>query len=283
MTCKHRSALSGRSEVWQNVCNLMTKKTMKYSLAFIFLIFLSTSFTAGGKNNFQAGEYLQYRIHYGLLNAGFASLEIKNSNYDGRPHFHMIGKGSSSGAVRAFYKVDDRYDTYVDANTGLPTKFIRDIDEGGYKRYQVMTFDHKAGIAKVDDRLKKTTVYYSVSHDIQDLISAFYFLRNYDTDKLETGESLVIDILLSDGVYKFKLKVLGREMMKTKFGNIRCLKVRPYVQSGRVFKESESVTMWVTDDSNHVPVQVKAELAVGSLKADLNAFKNLKYPMNFTK
>ncbi|MGB3452267.1 MAG: DUF3108 domain-containing protein [Moheibacter sp.] len=256
---------------------------MKYSLAFLFLIFLSTSFTTGGRNNFQTGEFLQYRIHYGLLNAGFASLEIENSNYDGRPHFHMIGKGSSAGAVRAFYKVDDRYDTYVDASTGLPTKFIRNIDEGGYKRYQVMTFDHRSKIAKVDDRLKNTVTYFNFEQNVQDLISAFYYLRNYNTDRLKTNDFMEIDVLMADGVYKFKLKVLGRENFKTKYGNIKCLKVRPYVQSGRVFKESESVTMWVTDDNNHVPVHIKAELAVGSLKADLNSYKNLKYPLNFTK
>lgn len=256
---------------------------MKYSLALLLLIFFSVSFTSGVKNNFQAGEYLQYRIHYGLLNAGFASLEIENSNYDGRPHYHMIGKGSSSGAVRAFFKVDDRYDSYIDLANNLPTKFIRNIDEGGYKRYQVMTFDHKSKVAKVDDRLKKTITYFDYESNIQDLISAFYYLRNYNTDNLKTGDFMGIDVLMADGVYKFKLKVLGRENMKTKFGTVKCLKVRPYVQSGRVFKESESVTMWVTDDLNHVPVQIKAELAVGSLKADLHAYKNLKYTTNFSK
>lgn len=256
---------------------------MKYSLAFLMLLFFSLSNTTSKKNNYKAGEYLQYRIHYGLLNAGFASLEIENSNYDGRPHLHMIGKGSSVGAVSVFFKVEDRYDTFIDTSNNLPSKFIRNIDEGGYKRYQVMTFDHKSKTAKVDDRLEKTVTYFNIEDSIQDLISAFYYLRNLDTDNLKTGDFMNIDVLLSDGVYKFKLKILGRETMKTKFGEINCIKVRPFVQSGRVFKESESVTMWVTDDKNHIPVQVKAELAVGSLKADLNNFKNVKFPMGFKK
>ena len=88
---------------------------------------------------------------------------------------------------------------------------------------------------------------------------------------------------MTDEVFKFKLMILGRETMKTKYGKIKCLKIRPYVQAGRVFKESESVTMWVTDDENHIPVQIKAELAVGSLKVDLHDYKNVKYPLNFTK
>lgn len=245
---------------------------------------LSMSFiTSGTKNNYQVGEYLQYRIHYGLLNAGFASLTINNSNYDGRPHFHMVGEGSSSGAVRAFYKIDDRYETFIDASTGTPTKFIRNINEGGYKRFQVTTFDHKNKTAKIEDRLKNKTNFYNFEKDIQDLISAFYYLRNHDTDNLKNGDFMSIDVMMADGVYNFKLKVLGRETMKTKFGTVNTIKFRPFVQSGRVFKESESVTMWVTDDKNHIPVQIKAELSVGSLKADLHNYKNLKYPTSFTK
>ena len=69
--------------------------------------------------------------------------------------------------------------------------------------------------------------------------------------------------------------------MKTKFGTINTIKIRPYVQSGRVFKASESVTMWITDDKNNIPVQIKADLVVGSLKADLHDYRNPKYKLNF--
>jgi hypothetical protein len=53
---------------------------------------------------------------------------------------------------------------------------------------------------------------------------------------------------------------------------------RPLVQSGRVFKEEESLTIWISDDDNKMPVRIKANLAVGSIKADLEGFKGLKYP-----
>ncbi|MFA5620918.1 MAG: DUF3108 domain-containing protein [Weeksellaceae bacterium] len=250
----------------------------------LFLIFsVLTSFVSSSSQNYIAGEFLKYRIHYGFLDAGYATLEIKNSNYDGRKHFQMIGKGSSAGAVRVFYVVDDYYETFIDAATNKPSLFVRNISEGGYKRYQVTTFDHRKNIAIVDDRLKNTKTNFRVESDIQDLLSAFYYLRNMDTDALKEGDFMDIDVLLSDGIYKFKLKLLGREPIKSKFGTVNALKLRPYVQSGRVFKASESVTMWVTDDKNHIPIQIKAELAVGSLKADIHEFRNLKYPVNFVK
>ena len=84
-------------------------------------------------------------------------------------------------------------------------------------------------------------------------------------------------------VYKFKLKLLGREEIKTKFGKVKTLKFRPYVQSGRVFKEEESLTLWVSDDENKIPVKIQASLLVGSLKAELIEYKGLKNTTTFRK
>ncbi len=67
-----------------------------------------------------------------------------------------------------------------------------------------------------------------------------------------------------------------KENLKTKFGTINCLKIIPQVMSGRVFKDKEGVTLWVSNDKNYIPISMKAELAVGSLKADIDSFKNVK-------
>jgi hypothetical protein len=255
---------------------------MKKFILFLFVGLFSMSFLASESQNYKEGEYLQYRIHYGVLNAGFASLTISKTNYDGKPHFHIVGEGSSSGAVRTFYKIDDRYETFIDESTNKPSKFVRKISEGGYTRDQVFYFNHQKKTVKIDDRKAQRISYKEFnSNNVQDLISAFYYLRNYDTDGLKAGDFINVDIFMSDETYKFKLKILGRENIKTKFGTIKSLKIRPYVQSGRIFKESESVTMWVTDDQNHIPLLIKAELSVGSLKATLNDYKNAKYPMSF--
>lgn len=256
---------------------------MKKFLTFIIFVTLSLSFVQKDKHNYQNGEFLRYRIHYGILNAGFATLEVSEKNYEGKPHFHVIGKGSTSGAVRAFYKVDDLYETYIDKSNNLPSKFIRNISEGGYTRDQVITFDHTKKVAKVHDRKEQNIFYKDFQGEVQDLLSAFYYLRNQDASSLKTGDFLGVDILMADETYKFKLKILGRETIRSRFGRIECIKIRPYVQSGRIFKASESVTMWVSDDANLIPIQIKAELAVGSLKADIHEYKNIKTPLQFIK
>ena len=73
------------------------------------------------------------------------------------------------------------------------------------------------------------------------------------------------------------MKFLGRETIDTEFGKVKTLIFRPYVMAGRVFKEQESLTLWVSADENKIPLKIKADLAVGSLRADLEAFKGLKH------
>ena len=100
----------------------------------------------------------------------------------------------------------------------------------------------------------------------------------YDTESIQEGDVLELNIFFDSEVFLFKLKYLGRDTINTKFGKIKCIKFRPYVMAGRVFKEEESLTLWVTADKNKVPMRIKADLRVGSLRADLDALKGLKHP-----
>ena len=103
-------------------------------------------------------------------------------------------------------------------------------------------------------------------------------MRNFpNIDKIKPGESVAIDLFFDDETTKFKLKFIGRDNIKTKFGTISTMIFRPLVQSGRVFKEQESVTVWISDDENKIPIRIQASLAVGSIKADLDAYKGLKH------
>jgi hypothetical protein len=46
-----------------------------------------------------------------------------------------------------------------------------------------------------------------------------------------------------------------------------------------VFKEQESLTVWISDDDNKLPIGIKASPAVGSIKADIEAYRGLKNPL----
>ena len=133
--------------------------------------------------------------------------------------------------------------------------------------------------ASVLDKKKKETNDFSIKPNVHDLVSCFYFLRNYyPKNRLAVNEAFDINMFFDNENYVFRLKYLGKETIESKFGMVSCLKFRPVVQSGRVFKEQESVTLWVSDDNNRLPIRLQADILIGSIKADLESFKNLKHP-----
>jgi len=246
---------------------------------FLLLLLMTVSFDSQKPDAYDSGEWFKFRIHYGFINAGYATLEVKEAVKDNKKIYHAIGKGYTVGMSRFFFKVDDNYESYFDKVTNKPFQYVRKIDEGGYTKNQEGFFNQDNNKVLVKDYKNKTEKTFSVTENVQDIVSTFYYLRNHpNIDKLKVGEAIVVDMFFDDEVYKFKLKFIGREDLKTKFGTAPTMIFRPIVQSGRVFKEEESLTVWISDDENKIPLRIKASLAVGSIKADLDGFKGLKNP-----
>ncbi|MGK0412926.1 MAG: hypothetical protein ACJA1B_001128 [Polaribacter sp.] len=252
---------------------------MKKQILFIFtLFFLTTTFSQKKEIAFKSGESLRYKMSYsGFLRAGTAVLEIKEKDFNGKKVFYTKGTGWTSGMIKWFFEVDDVYESYFDKDSVKPYLFKRKINEGGYKKHRITSFNHKAKIAYVQDFIHQKDTTISIL-DIQDMMSAFYYLRNQNVTNLQKGDEIAIDIFMDSQVYPFKLKFFGREVLRTKFGKVNSLIFRPLVQSGRVFKAEESVTIWITDDANKIPIKMMASLSVGSLRAELESYEGLANP-----
>lgn len=224
------------------------------------------------------GEWFKFRVHYGFVTAGYATLEVDETKLEGKEVFHVKGEGRTVGLSKVFFNVEDYYQSYIDKEKDIPHRFIRKIDEGGHTKDIQIDFDHSTGIAHINNKKHKKREAVSFPKEAQDMVSAFYYLRNnLDATTIEKGDTIDMDMFFDKENYKFRLKFLGREILNTKFGKVPCLVFRPYVQAGRVFKEKESLTVWVTDDDNKMPMLIKADLAVGSLKASLSEFKGLQH------
>lgn len=251
----------------------------------LYILILSTfSFDSFKEDSFDVGEYIKFRIHYGIVNAGYATLEVKDATINNKKVYHAVGKGYTTGMSRFFFKVEDLYESYFDKETGEPYRYVRKINEGGYTKNQEGFFNQKENRILVKDYKHKSEKTIVLTENVQDILSSFYYLRNHpNIDKLQPGEAIMIDMFFDEEITKFKLKYIGRQDITTKFGTVSTMVFKPLVQTGRVFKEQESVTLWITADDNKVPVRIKAELAVGSLKADIDEFKGLKSPLKVKK
>ena len=96
-------------------------------------------YAQGEHISFKKGEKLEYRIHYGPLAAGIASLEIKTIS----DQYRFIATGKSTGIFNLFFKVRDSYESNVDKTSLHPNQFYRDVKEGSYKKKESVFFNYK--------------------------------------------------------------------------------------------------------------------------------------------
>jgi len=245
----------------------------------LFVAFMAITFSLAQKKAYGDGEWFKFRVHYGFVTAGYAELKVDEVKLKGKQVFHVQGEGRTTGVSKLFFDVEDYYQSYIGVEDDKPYRFIRKINEGGYTKDLQIDFFHENRTALVYDKKKESKDWISFPEDAQDMVSSFYYLRNHvNSETMKDGDTFDLDMVYdNDETFRFRLKFLGREILRTKFGKIATLKFRPYVEAGRVFKEKESLTVWVTDDDNKIPLLIKADLAVGSLKATLTEFKGLKH------
>ena len=228
---------------------------------------------------FKRGEVLKYRIHYGFIDAGEAIIQVTDEEkmVDGRKTFHAVGIGYSKGSFDWFFKVRDKYETYIDEQAMVPWLFIRRVNEGGYTINQDYKFN----------QYKKTVdangTNYNTPEYVQDMISSFYFARNMDFSTAKKGDIFTISSFVDKEMFDLKIKFAGRDLVKTEFGRIKCLKFHPVVQKGRIFKTEDDLNVWITDDNNHIPVRAEAKILFGALFMDLIQYANVATPFVIEK
>lgn len=107
-----------------------------------FLLFFSCTiaFTpAQAQKTYQDGEWLKFRIHYGIFNASFATLEVHDTQLNGTAHYHVKGEGKSTGLLHAFFKVNDVYESYIDKKPDFPQNLYETSTKAGIPKTKLST------------------------------------------------------------------------------------------------------------------------------------------------
>jgi hypothetical protein len=227
-------------------------------------------------SSFGTGEKLVYRVHYGFINAAEAKVEVANSivKVNNRPCYRVNVTGRTVGAFDLVSRVRDQWRSYIDTAAILPQMFSQNIEENKYRKQEVVTFNHGSDVVYSDEKGEKKA--YRVPDNIQDVISGYYFLRTLDFDRISEGETVEVPTFFSGEVYPMRVKYRGKDIVKTKFGKIRVLKLNPLMPNNKLFKGEDSIRIWVSDDDNKVPVKVEVDLWIGALEMDLTSFKGLR-------
>lgn len=216
------------------------------------------------------GEDLHYSVRYGFIEAGEARLTVSEGPlYGGRRTWKVVGEGRSTGALDWVFKVRDHYESHVDREGLFPHRFIRKVREGGYRLERDIAFDPTRRTAAIAEG--KATRHHVMPAFVQDLVSAFCCARRLPLDRMQMGEVLVIPTLVDGKIHAVRAKFSGTKSIKVKAGRFQALAFTPVVQEGRIWKDDDDLTVWVSADERHIPLLVESDLVVGSIRLELVA------------
>ena len=227
--------------------------------------------------SFKAGERVTMKVFYnalgGYIGAGEATFTTTLERFNGKPAYHFVGEGKTYSFFDNFFKVRDRYESYVDTNTLLPYKFIRNVDEGGHKIYNNISFNQEANTATT------TKGVYKITPCMQDVVSAVYYVRNIDFSKYKPGDKIPFDMFLDDEIFHMYVRYMGKEKVKTRYGKFNAIKIKPLLLKGNIFEGGEKMNAWISDDPNHLLLRVESPISVGKIIVDMFGYQNLRYPL----
>ncbi len=251
----------------------------------VLVAFMIPVLLSGQESSYRPGEKVSYVIHYGVVQGGIATLELKADTFRGKEVWHSVFLGKTTGMADAIFRVKDIYESYFDTTSGLPVFSIRNIQEGRYRRYNEVIFDH---YVRTDSAVLTSdlTGIHITEPGIHDILSCFYYFRNHylpDYTTFKRGDMITIMTWFTDELYPMRLRYLGLDEIKTRAGKIKCLKFNPVTEKGRLFKTEDDVSFWFSADKNFLPVKVRFDIFVGAFTAELVNYEGLQYPLDIRK
>jgi hypothetical protein len=258
---------------------------MKLYRPLVFLLFIISSFPLRAGNGFcevrntafNAGEIITYKVFYNVagafLGAGEATFSSTIENFQNKTVYHVTGEGKTYSFYDGIFKVRDKYESYIDTATLQPYRFIRNVNEGSYKKYESVTFNKATNTAVTNSGV------YKVPECVQDVLSAIFYARNINFDQYKKDDKIQFSMFLDNEIYEMYIRYLGKETVKTRYGKFRAIKFKPLLIKGTIFEGGEKMTVWVSDDGNRIPVRIESPISVGSIKVDMIYNRNLRHQL----
>jgi len=243
----------------------MAKKNRIIYLIFIlFLIFYSSSIDCLAKSPwrkvenraFRVGEKLTYIVKWKGVVGGTAVMRVKKIvKISGRDAYYVTLSTRSSRFFDIFYKIRDLIESYIDKQGIFTWKQRKKLREGKYRSNKETIYDQEKHQALYKGKKTDIPVY------VQDSLSSIYYLR---TQKLNKGDSLIIDANDDGKNYSVEVKVIGIEKVATPFGKFKALKTEViWKRKGKIHTETSQI--WLSNDQRKIPVKIERQSKTGKI------------------
>ena len=272
-------------------------------LKYILIISLSLGFLSAGNllnkelhpkvdsKSFGRGEQLNYKVNYGVLSIGEASMFISNTLHkvNFRDTYKLEVHGRTKGLTGWLVDVDDQWGVYLDTVSLLPHVAYRNLKEGKYRKNEVVRYDHRNKLLEIKVLDQKKGIYkdpeyfyYPINPEgevqVRDMLGGYLYLRTIDFSRVNVGDTVTVSGFFEDTFYDLQMVLRAREVLRTKAGKFKAMKLTPVVPENKLFNGKDSIVAWFSDDDNKMPLRVEAKMFVGSVFIELSSFSGLKNP-----
>ncbi|NVJ47979.1 MAG: DUF3108 domain-containing protein [Cytophagia bacterium] len=267
---------------------------MRKTLLAIFLLsafaLSAQDYELSKEKPFQPGEKIELKATVGFIRAAEATFSVSDVIYtiNKKPTWKIDINAKTVGVFEFFSSVRDNWGTYYDTTQLVPQQFYRYIQEGRFRKNEILYFHHdkdSVTVAKLHKETLKleTKVEHAIPDNVQDMVSGYYYLRAINFDKIKEGEVIVINTFFDDKQKPFAVKFMGREVIKTKLGDVRALVLVPMMKKDSLFEEDNTLKIWLSDDLNKIPLKLQAKIYVGYLNVELKNVENLRHPLSIVE
>jgi hypothetical protein len=220
---------------------------------------------------FKVGEKLKYRVHYGIINAANITMAVDQATtINGREALAVRCEGETLKSFDWAYKVRDKFQSWIDAEALAPIRYAKTVRENKYYDEDLAIYMHDKKKLRNSDGELAMPMY------TQDIASVLYYARNLNFENAKVNQVFPLDLYLDNKIYNLNFTYIGKETLSTDIGKVKCIKLRPKLVVDRVFKSSNDMTVWVSDDANRIPIRVQSAIKVGSLKVDITGYEGLR-------
>ena len=214
---------------------------------------------------FGPGERMEYEVKFGALKVGNAHMEVVAlDNIRGRAAWHTAFWVQGGNFL---YRVNDVYESWMDAETLSSLRFVQELEEGGKdteRRFEI--YPERAIFVQTSK--KPTKEEKSVTQPLDDG-SFLYFIR---TIPLEVGKTYDFDRYFRPDRNPVRIRVLRKEKVKVPAGTFDAIVIQPVIKTKGIFSENGHAEVWLSDDERHIMLQLKSQLKFGSLNLYLKSF-----------
>ncbi|HPC35909.1 MAG TPA: DUF3108 domain-containing protein [Candidatus Marinimicrobia bacterium] len=229
------------------------------NLVFIIWITITNTIFAQDRavNRFPVGEELSYSTWFNFMKVGYSTITIKAIELlDGFPVYHVESITETSPFYGKIYRVNDRFNSWIDLNELFSRRYEKSLREGKYKKDYQAYFDYNEKKAYTS----RDTL--DIDGKMHDALSVILYVR---AENLFPGRIIRLNNFDNDKLRLFNVIVREVELLKVPAGEFQCFVLEPYADDGKLFKNQSKIKIYLSTDSLRLPVMIDNEANFGRM------------------